>query len=1299
MDRRKRRHIEQYQDMVARLLPERHIAREDGLRVLSRTVTFQVTEDCNLACFIAGTKILMSDFSYKNIEDVMEGDVVMAFPETLNETENFRIEPTKVTHLYSSKKHIRCIKTNNGEVIICTDEHPFLNARREWVKAADLLPDSHLIVFDKYRMKLDTVIVIENQPIECDKVDVYNLETEAHTFVSNNYLVHNCTYCVDGDTQIRMADYTLKSIKEIELGDAVLGFDEYPEKGCKTQVKPAIVEQVFQRTAKVIELLFDNGEVLKITPNHKILVKRDSKDNSFDFVEAGTLSEGDKVYYHPITDHNLDLFDVNMDNNYKIGYLVAMIKGDGSLKHYVRKKDGCDVFKFRIAVKDIEIINRCKKFLSDLDIPFYTKPFKISKKYNLWQEAIFANTRYVYDTLTELINKNFRNNSSLSYYQGFLAGFYDAEGHISNERVIRICNTDKDMIQEGMTALDLLHIPYILEADTKGTINKPIKYNIRITDNIDAISSYRFIKSTNPTVPRKSFEKFLNYSPLKKTSIVAINKFDTEIPVYNIGTSTHTYLANGIAVHNCYQGHKTKKAMSFETAKKAVDMLLSSTEENNQYINPAISPGIIIEFIGGEPLLEIELIDKIVDYFKKEARRLQHPWAEWFCISICSNGVLYFDERVQRFLMKNRNNISFSITIDGNKELHDSCRVFHDGKPSYDLAVAAAVDWMNRGYYMGSKITIAPENIAFLYDAITHMIGLGYTEINANCVYEEGWTPTHATVLYHEMKRISDYLFEHDLEDDIYISLFEDNFFRPMDEGENLNWCWGKGTPILTTEGYKSIEEIEIGDYVYTEDGSIHPVINTLSHFANNVVTISTDGSFDMVCTDDHKLFTSNGKKRVKDITSKDHIRFYKIDKGNISVDKQDAFLMGQTISNNDTNIPEECFNWNKASILAFVEGVKNCKNRECELITNNYSFAQDMLILLRSVGLTPKCRTASNKYVVNYEDCNTNTALTISPVEPQMVYNITVDTNHSYVAGGITSANCGGTCDMLCIDPDGNYSVCIRYLPSSLGDDQPPIYLGNVDRGLVTTDEEKKCVECMKCITRRSQSTDECFNCPIAHGCSWCFKAGTMITTPDGEKPIEELKIGDLVITHSGNVKPVEKIMTRITDKTAIIKIEGLADIYTTLDHPFYVVRKGYAYPSYYPVSQLTTNDEAITLINGEEKRAKILSINKDNVEPYEVYNLTVADDHTFIANGAIVHNCSAYNYQITGTVDQRVTYICIMHKARSLANAYFWNKYYRKHGDEDRFKIHCPDEWALEIISQNELNMLKELENPDTE
>ena len=39
-----------------------------------------------------------------------------------------------------------------------------------------------------------------------------------------------------------------------------------------------------------------------------------------------------------------------------------------------------------------------------------------------------------------------------------------------------------------------------------------------------------------------------------------------------------------LACTYCYQIHKTKKRMSFDTAKKAVDMLLSATPENNSYI-------------------------------------------------------------------------------------------------------------------------------------------------------------------------------------------------------------------------------------------------------------------------------------------------------------------------------------------------------------------------------------------------------------------------------------------------------------------------------------------------------------------------------------------------------------------------------------------------------------------------------------------------------------------------------------------------------------------------------------------
>lgn len=252
-----------------------------------------------------------------------------------------------------------------------------------------------------------------------------------------------------------------------------------------------------------------------------------------------------------------------------------------------------------------------------------------------------------------------------------------------------------------------------------------------------------------------------------------------------------------LACTYCYQIRKGKRSMKFDTAKRFVDLLLSGEKGLSEYINPEKSPGIVIEYIGGEPFLEIDLIDQICDYFVGRLIELEHPWATMYMFSICSNGVLYFEPKVQRFLQKWKNHLSFSITIDGSKELHDSCRLFPDGRPSYDIAVAGAQDWMKRGNYMGSKITIAPGNVAFLYDAIIHMFELGYNEINANCVYEEGWTSAHATVMYSEMKKISNYLLNHNINmDEFFLSLYQDDFFRPKDDGDLQNWCGGNGVML-----------------------------------------------------------------------------------------------------------------------------------------------------------------------------------------------------------------------------------------------------------------------------------------------------------------------------------------------------------------------------------------------------------------------------------------------------------------------------------------------------------------------
>ena len=50
-------------------------------------------------------------------------------------------------------------------------------------------------------------------------------------------------------------------------------------------------------------------------------------------------------------------------------------------------------------------------------------------------------------------------------------------------------------------------------------------------------------------------------------------------------------------------------------------------------------------------------------------------------------------------------------------------------------------------------------------------------------------------------------------------------------------------------------------------------------------------------------------------------------------------------------------------------------------------------------------------------------------------------------------------------------------------------------------------------------------------------------------------------------------------------------------------------------------------------------------------------------------------------------------MHRARSLANVYFWNKLYKQYNMNQKFKMWLPKELALQIIDENEYNRLLDL------
>ena len=75
-----------------------------------------------------------------------------------------------------------------------------------------------------------------------------------------------------------------------------------------------------------------------------------------------------------------------------------------------------------------------------------------------------------------------------------------------------------------------------------------------------------------------------------------------------------------LACKYCYLvGKNIKERMSWDVAKQAIDYILDHKEDFRE-------ESVIFDFIGGEPFLEIDLIDKICDYIKVELYSRNHHW-------------------------------------------------------------------------------------------------------------------------------------------------------------------------------------------------------------------------------------------------------------------------------------------------------------------------------------------------------------------------------------------------------------------------------------------------------------------------------------------------------------------------------------------------------------------------------------------------------------------------------------------------------------------------------------------------
>ena len=128
--------------------------------------------------------------------------------------------------------------------------------------------------------------------------------------------------------------------------------------------------------------------------------------------------------------------------------------------------------------------------------------------------------------------------------------------------------------------------------------------------------------------------------------------------------------------------------------------------------------------------------------------------------------------------------------------------------------------------------------------------------------------------------------------------------------------------------------------------------------------------------------------------------------------------------------------------------------------------------------------------------------------------------------------------------------------------------------------------------------------------GTSYCFVAGTLVTTEDGQEPIEEIEVGDKVLSEDETtgevaVKTVTETYVNETDELIHIGVNG-ETISATPTHPFYVDKLGWT------LARSLRAGDVLVLSNGE--LVTVEWVQHEILEnPIKVYNFEVEDFHTY--------------------------------------------------------------------------------------
>jgi DNA repair photolyase len=440
-------------------------------------------------------------------------------------------------------------------------------------------------------------------------------------FTLNPYAgcVVGCAYCIEGDTLITMADGTTRPIKDVLIGEAIVGVrreDRNAGAWSHRYTQATIINKI-ETLKEAFEIVLENDNRVICSGDHRWLT-----DRGWKYTTGKMHGKGQRPY---LTVNNFIRGIGHAHKTppeteaYRKGYLAGMIRGDGLLakydysgKYQRRNRKQAQIsdvqHQFRLALSDFDALWRAKEYLRGFGVETIDFEFRNRRGHKPMQ-AIRNHSRTAFETITALITDG----DSPEWLRGWLAGIFDAEGSFS--QVVRISNTDEQILRITLEAFAAFGLSTVREDRGEAASM------IRLRGGLGEVT--RFFQLTAPAISRKCDAS--ETAVRTATRIVEIRPLGKILPMFDITTSTENFIANGLVSHNCYVPHMKHKQLEARTWGTYVDVKEGVPELLDKQLGRLRQPSRVFMSTATDPYQPVEeryqITRRILEVF---ARHPQH---------------------------------------------------------------------------------------------------------------------------------------------------------------------------------------------------------------------------------------------------------------------------------------------------------------------------------------------------------------------------------------------------------------------------------------------------------------------------------------------------------------------------------------------------------------------------------------------------------------------------------------------------------------------------------------------------